>query len=309
MPMDERYLRQVRLLMRVLPLVAQESSFALKGGTAINLFVRNLPRLSVDIDLAYLPIEDRRASLTGIDSALARIGSRIRQVIPSVRVDAVALRGEGTVTRLFARDGRVQVKIEVTPVLRGCVYEPETRSVAAAVEERFGFAEVSVLSFPDLYAGKLVAALDRQHPRDLFDVGVLLSNEGLDDRLRTAFVVYLTSHGRPLTELLSPTRRELATEFERGLAAMLDTPVSADDLVRTREQMVAELVGRMPEAHRSFLVSFEAGEPDWSLLATPRARRLPAVRWRMMNLARLDARRRAEQAALLERMLAGGPGA
>ncbi|MDE0348955.1 MAG: nucleotidyl transferase AbiEii/AbiGii toxin family protein, partial [Gammaproteobacteria bacterium] len=149
-----------------------------------------------------------------------------------------------------------------------------------------------------LYAGKLVAALDRQHPRDLYDMGGLLANEGIDRRLRTAFVVYLISHGRPIAELLAPARRELAEEFARGLAGVVDMPVSVSDLERTREEMIAEAVGGMPEEHRRFLVSFETGTPDWSLLAVAGARRLPAVRWRMMNVARLDAACRAAHAAL-----------
>ena len=139
------------------------------------------------------------------------------------------------VNRLFVRDRSVQVKIEVTPVLRGCVYEPEERIVLAAVEERFGFAAMQVLSFPDLYAGKLVAGLDRQHPRDLFDIAGLLSSEGIDEPLRTAFVVYLISHGRPIAELLAPARRELDDEFARGFAGMVETPVTVEDLLRTRE--------------------------------------------------------------------------
>ncbi len=301
MAVDERYVRQVRLLVRALPLVAEETCFALKGGTAINLFIRELPRLSVDIDLAYLPIDDRGASLRGIEGALRRIGGRIERAVPSGRVDAVALRGEATVNRLFVREGGVRVKIEVTPVLRGCVYEPERRAVTNRVEARFGFAAMQVVSFADLHAGKLVAALDRQYPRDLYDVGGLLANEGIDPRLRTAFVVYLISHGRPIAELPAPARRELAEEFARGLAGMVDTPVSVSHLERTREEMIAEAVGGMPEEHRRFLVSFETGAPNRSLLAVAGARRLPAVRWRMMNVARLDAARRAAHAARLER--------
>lgn len=73
MPVSDVYARQVRLLVQTLPLVFQEPVFALKGGTAINLFVRDLPRLSVDIDLTYLPVEDRDTSLAAIDAALRRI--------------------------------------------------------------------------------------------------------------------------------------------------------------------------------------------------------------------------------------------
>lgn len=245
MPADEEYRRQARLLVLVLPSVADETCFALKGGTAINLFVRDLPRLSVDIDLTYLPVAGRDESLRDIDAALRRIADGIGRRIRGVRVQPAVLRGEHAVNKLFVRDGRVQVKIEVTPVLRGCVYEPEEREVSPAVERQFGYAAIKVVSFADLFAGKLVAALDRQHPRDLFDVRGLLAREGLDDRLRTAFIVYLISHNRPLAELLAPARRDIAEEFRRGFAGMTEVPVALDDLVRSREHLIAEAVGRM----------------------------------------------------------------
>ena len=305
MPVDERYRRQVALLVRTLPFVAEERCFALKGGTAINLFVRDLPRLSVDIDLTYLPVASRDESLRDVDAALRRIAARIEASLALARVQPGTVRGEGAVNKLFVRDGRVQVKIEVTPVLRGCVYGAEERAVSNTVERQFGFAAMRVVSFPDLFAGKLVAALDRQHPRDLFDVRELLAREGIDERLRTAFIVYLISHNRPLAELLAPARRDLAEEFRRGLAGMTEGPVALDDLVGTREALIANAVGGMPDAHRRFLQSFEAGAPDWSLLEAPNAATLPAVQWRMANLARLDARRRSELVAGLEAALAG----
>ncbi len=71
-------------------------------------------------------------------------------------------------SKLLVRADGVQIKIEVTPVLRGCVYEAEVRTVSAMVENAFGFAEMQLVSLADLYAGKLVAALDRHHPREFF---------------------------------------------------------------------------------------------------------------------------------------------
>ena len=177
MAFSEIYRRQVALLIRTLPLVDEEEVFALKGGTAINLFVRNMPRLSVDIDLTYLPIQDRKESLAAIDAALKRIAAHVTKAIPGAHVHTS--QHEDATTKLIVRSDNVQTIIEVTPVLRGCVYEPKSRSVAAAVEEAFGFAEIKVVSFADLYAGKMVAAFDRQHPRDLFDVRELLSNDGI----------------------------------------------------------------------------------------------------------------------------------
>ncbi len=188
MAISETYRQQVQLLIQILPFVSEEECFALKGGTAINLFVRNLPRLSVDIDLTYLPIKDRNEALAEIEQALKRIAQRILERLPNTNVQMNSSPNDGTITKMQVQRGRTYIKVEVTPVLRGCVYDPEVREVSLRVEDEFGFAEIKVVSFADLYAGKLVAALDRQHPRDLYDVRDLLANEGVDDDLRQAFL-------------------------------------------------------------------------------------------------------------------------
>eukprot|EP01037_Dinobryon_pediforme_P016839 gene16839-17022_t len=299
MAFAETYRRQVALLLRTLPYVAVEDCFALKGGTAINLFVRNLPRLSVDIDLTYLPLVPRAESLAAITAAMERIAQRIESGIPGARITVG--RAENAVTKLVVRADGVQIKIEVTPVLRGTVYQPEVRPVSPAVEDAFGFAEISVVSFADLYAGKIMAALDRQHPRDLFDVRDLLAHEGIGDELRRAFVVYLLSHGRPMFEVLAVVPKDISGEFMRGFEGMTDAPVTIDELVAARQQLVDEIVGKMPVSHRRFLVSFEQGQPDWSLLGLPGVETLPAILWRQHNLDSLDTVRRQ---ALVENLKA-----
>ena len=280
------YHQQVALLVRVLPLVAEEHCFALKGGTAINLFHRDMPRLSVDIDLTYLPVAPRQQSLTEIHAAMLRIAGRVSTALPGAQVQKTMLRPEGTAVKLIVRDRGVQIKIEVTPVLRGCVFETERRAVRAVVEEAYGFAEIQTVSFADLYAGKLVAALDRQHPRDLFDVRELLANEGIGDDLRRAFVVYLISHNRPIAEVLDPVRQPLHGEFSRGFDGMTAIPVNLTELEETRESMISILIGGMPTEHRRFLLSFDRGEPEWQLLGLLNSQHLPAVLWRQSNLSR-----------------------
>lgn len=301
MPFRDNYRKQVVLLVRILPLVAEESCFALKGGTAINLFIRDMPRLSVDIDLTYVPVAPRADSLVAIDAAMKRIAARVKKANPDAQI---AMAGsEGAITRFIVRQRGVQTKVEMTPVLRGCVYEPETRSVSEAVESAFGFAEMPVVSFADLYAGKIVAALDRQHPRDLFDVRDLLANEGIDDALRKAFIVYLLSHGRPMSEVLAPTRKDISDEFLRGFEGMTEQPVSRDELIAAREALIAEIVDKMPDSYRRFLISFERGAPDWTLLGVPGAAELPAVKWRQQNLDKLTKEKRAELVEALEKAL------
>jgi len=294
MPFDDLCERQVRLLMRALPFLEAEPDFALKGGTAINLFVRDLPRLSVDIDLAYLPVQERAESLAAIDAGLKRIAAAMTARLAGVAVTSGQARPEGTIDKLLVVRDRVQIKIEVTPVLRGVVFAPERRSVSPAVEDRFGFAEVLMVSLPDLYAGKIAAALDRQHPRDLFDIRDLLANEGVDEDLRRAFLVYLIRQPRPIAEVLRARAKDIAAEFERGFVGMTDAPVALDDLITAREALIAAIVDDMPAAHREFLIGFKRGEPDWGLIGLPQVADLPAVRWKQRNLDQLAPERRSQ---------------
>lgn len=304
MPTTDAYLRRVALLVQVLPFVARERDFALKGGTAINLFIRDLPRLSVDIDLTFLPVADRATSLAAIDAGLRRISDTLQAGIRGVRVHPVVPTGLDVATKVLIQTPGAQVKIEVTPVIRGCVFEPTDLEVAAPVEDRFGYARAQVVSFEDLYGGKLVAALDRQHPRDLFDVRLLLANEGIDDRLRCAFIAYLISHDRSIADVLDSRPKALGDVFATEFAGMIrDERVTVDDLAETRLQLVREVVSNMPDKHREFLVGFKRGEADWSLLDVPDIRDLPAVQWKLQNLDRLQASKRTQAVEHLKEVL------
>lgn len=306
MPLSERYQRQVALLIAAMPFVAAETDFALKGGTAINLFVRDMPRLSVDIDLTYLSVAGRPESLAAIDAAMRRMAAVIRAGLRGARVTEILNAREQIVTKLTVLRGDAQIKIEVTPVLRGCVFAPETRTVSPAVEDAFGFAEMQVVSFADLYAGKIMAALDRQHPRDLFDIRGLLANEGIGDDLRRAFLVYLISHDRPISEVLAPRRKDLTQEFAQGFEGMIAEPVPLAALEAAREKLVAKITGEMSEAHKQFLLGFKRGTPDWELIGLPDAADLPAVKWKQLNLDKLSENARTRLVDQLAAALALG---
>ncbi len=301
MPFRDQYQAQVRLLMRLIPIVARETCFALKGGTAINLFVRDLPRLSVDIDLMYLPMHERSEALVEIDAAMKRIKTSALADLRGARVTENV--HDGAILRLLVMAEGTQVKIEVSPVLRGVVYEPFIAPVTEAVEEVFGFAETNVVSFEDLFAGKLVAALDRQHPRDLFDVRGLLTHEGLSDELREAFIIYLLSHNRPMGEVLSGRVKDLANEYRNGFEGMTEEVIAIEELIKTQHEMIKTLIGGMPDHHRAFLIGFERGEPDWSLLRISHVAELPAIRWRQRNLDKLNPEQRSDLVELLRASL------
>lgn len=296
---DNAYHKQVSLLMRIIPLIANETCFALKGGTAINLFIRDMPRLSVDIDLTYLPTVERQLALTEIELALIRIAKAIRKQIKDATVNEVSLMDIKSTTKLFTKTEDALVKIEVNPVLRGSVYEPKIQQVSNLVEKSFGFAQAKLLSFEDLYGGKLVAALDRQHLRDLYDAKILLENEGLTRKLMSAFLVYLISHGRPMSELLAPRPREFSKEFQRGFVGMTAEPIEFHELVLVRNRLIELIHASLTSDDKEFLLSIKRGEPLWGLLPLPNIAELPAVQWKLRNLQRLPKDKREE---LLKRL-------
>jgi len=297
------YYKKVALLVRVLPWLEKEVCFALKGGTAINLFMRDMPRLSVDIDLAYLPIESRENSLTHIHEAMMRFADILQKKIPGSVVEPILLKESGTVYKLLIRYAGVQIKVEVTPVLRGTVYPSENRTVMPAVEDEFGYAEVQLVSQADLYGGKICAALDRQHPRDLFDTKLLLENEGVNREMFKAFLVYLISHNRPMSELLLPHEKDIADIFVHHFDGMTRDPVTLDELLEARRQLVAEIQRQFTADDRIFLISVKRGDPDWSLIDLPHVKELPAVQWKLKNLENMPEGKHREALERLEQVL------
>jgi len=301
--MRERYVEQVRLLLRLLPAIAAEEVFALKGGSAINLFYRDMPRLSVDIDLTYVPIEDRIASLQHIDAALDRIMDFFGRGNRDVRLQRIA--GGGNLeTRIMASRGAASVKIETSPVMRGTVLPPVRRKVSDAVEEAFGFAEMPVLAFEDLYAGKLHATLDRQHPRDLYDVKLLYENEGLTNDLFRVFLVYVCASGRPPHELLAPPAVSIDALYMEEFVGMTREDVALPELEAARTRLVDDIRSRLTGKAAAFLLSLHDAEPDFALIDLPQAERLPAIRWKLLNLRRLKSENPAKHAEQREMLRA-----
>ncbi len=279
------YYKQVQLLVRILPFVAKEKCFALKGGTAINLFLRDLPRLSVDIDLVYLPMDDRTTALQQVGEALERIIQDIKTSLPGVQAGRPNQAPDGL--RLLIVQQGVQIKLELSPVLRGSVFPPEEKDVVDAVEAIFGYASMQVMSFADVYAGKICAALDRQHPRDLFDIKWLLENEGMTDDLRKTFLVYLISGNRPMAELLNPHRKDIRAVYEGEFANMAEIHVSVEELEEAREDLIQAIHQGLTGDEKQFLLSFKGRSPNWSLLGLVGIEDLPAVKWKLLNLNKM----------------------
>lgn len=297
----EAYEVQVALLVRILPYVANETIFALKGGTAINLFYRDLPRLSVDVDLTYLPIKERGESLAEINDAMDRIAAAIEHGINGAKTRRIE-GGGGGATRIAARLGGAEIKIETSPVTRGVVHDPEIRSVSEVVEEEFGYAEMQIVSFEDLFGGKLHATVDRQHPRDLYDIKLLYENEGFTDDLFRTFLIYIASSSRPAHELLNPNLIDLDMPYAREFEGMTKKPVTLEELSETRIRLVRDIRERCDDDAKTFLRSLHGGEPDFSVIDRVRAADLPAIKWKLINLNKLKSENPEKHAAQREEL-------
>ena len=301
--MKKAYFNQVQLLVRLLSYVRKEEKLALKGGTAINLFLRDMPRLSIDLDLVYLPIQDRATSLKNISDSLDRIRHDVERSIPEVTLQSVSLPQSNNTMRLIVASPQGTVKVEVSPVLRGSVFGSEPREITPVVAEQFGFARANLMAVPDILAGKMCAALDRQHPRDIFDIQYIMEAGRMDNRLRTAFLVYLVSHNRPISELLAPNEKELGRAFVEEFDGMTREPVTVDQLNEIRSQFFSTILPWLTDDDREFLMSFKKGAPRWVHLGIDHIRELPGVRWKQHNLDQMTPQARRSATRRLEVVL------
>ena len=262
--MDKFYVDTVRLLLATLPEVFAVPKFALKGGTALNLFVQNMPRLSVDIDVVFTDhLKPRTEALKEIAAGLADARQRLKSHgIESELITAA----QGEETKLFVNQNRLDVKVEVNHVFRGTLLPVSTRRLNKNARDLFT-TEIAapVLASEELYGSKIVAALDRQHPRDFFDIEQMFAGVGLTSAVVDCFTCYLAGHNRPMHEVLFSRDHDLRMVFENEFQGMTRDPVSLGRLEHTRTRLRKELRESLTGAHRRFLLSILDCEPEWSL--------------------------------------------
>jgi len=303
---DQAYIDTVRLLLRVVPDLFKNEIFAMKGGTAINLFVQDMPRLSVDIDVVYVPRDPtREEALRAISNEINSIQKRFEKSGLSARLNKPTSDGD---TKLFIADDRSQVKVEVNVVFRGTIFPVVARSLAAKTAQVFGTTvDAPILAVAELYGSKIVAALDRQHPRDLFDVLKFYEQGDLTSDVLDAVVIYLAGHNRPTHEVLSGTDKDISTSYANSFVGMTfeDSP-SLEILVNVRARLRADIAQRLTEKHRDFLIGLAQANPDWSLLDCEHAQGLPGLSWKLLNLKKFQKNRPsdfAKQAEALKTLL------
>ncbi|MEO8231466.1 MAG: nucleotidyl transferase AbiEii/AbiGii toxin family protein [Ignavibacteriota bacterium] len=284
---NEKYLKQAKLLLRVLPQIAREEVFALKGGTAINFFWRDFPRLSVDIDLTYLPIKDRELTLVEISDRLVAIQLRIERIFNGVKVHQKL--NNGKIVGLYVYEEGAIVKVEPNLIIRGSVFPVVTKKLNEKAVEKFELTtSINTLSIEDLYGGKICAALDRQHPRDLYDIKLLLENEGITVGIVKAFVFYLISHPRPIVEVLNPGLQDISNIFKNEFMGMTKEEVKLEDLISVRSDLITKIKSSLTAEQKNFILSFKNKRPEWKLSGIEGIENYPSVKWKLMNIEKMD---------------------
>ena len=285
------YAQKVELLLRLIPIVMEEEVFAIHGGTAINLFLKDLPRYSVDIDLTYIPLADRQTSLDDINMHLNVIAEKAKKafkgmhIVPNFSKGMHIVPNFSTCKLLCEYRGR-QVKIEVNQTKRGIIGgDVQTIPLSEKAQEEFSlFCEASVVPLTQLYGGKIAAALSRQHPRDLFDVKYMdipLS------KCREGLIFCLLGSDRPIHESFAPSMIDQREAMENQFAGMTDIPFTYEEFEDTRTKLINDVKSLMTDADKKFLISFESGQPEWNGYEFEYFKDYPSVQWKLLNLKKL----------------------
>lgn len=291
------FARKVELLLKLMPYVMNEGVFAVHGGTAINLFVKDMPRYSVDIDLTYMPLAGRNESLDDINAHLESIINHAKPQLPGLHVvpnyDAC---------KLLCEYHGYQVKVEVNQTKRGIIGgDVQTLPLCDKAQEEFGmYCEAVVVPQTLLYGGKIAAALSRQHPRDLFDVkhmGLPLTD------IREGLIFCLLGSDRPIHESFAPMLIDQHAAMENQFEGMTDIPFSYEEFEQTRNQLIADVRNLMTDADKNFLLSFEAGEPQWDGYEFEYFRNYPSVQWKLLNLAKLKKQNPSKLQSKVDKLL------
>lgn len=300
---SNKYEKQVELLLDVMPHVSRHKEFAVKGGTAINLFHLNYPRHSVDIDLTYLPLKPRKESYSEINAKLKEIKSDIESNTP-YKVNSSKGLTEGSINKLEVLFGKTIIKIEPNYILRGSLLEPKTVELCPKASEMYDSKlNITMLDPDELYAGKICASLDRQSPRDLFDMHTFFKKNTITQNLKDAFLYYLVAGNRPLDEMLNPNlKKGLEADYENLFVGMTKEEVKLSDLKKAFIRLKKEIVESFQKKDIDFLLSVSKNQPVWELYKHPEIKNYPAIQWKMLNINKMSVQKRYQQTQKLEEL-------
>lgn len=178
--------------------------------------------------------------------------------------------------------------------MRGFIKPPSLMQLSTAVQKEFKkFSAIQVILYGELFGGKICAALDRQHPRDLFDIYSLLE-EGITEEAKHGFIAALLSHNRAIHELLAPNFSDQTKAFNNQFSGMALKSFSYVDF--------EEIHRILNNSDKQLLLSFKAGEPNWDLSTIEQLKNLPAVKWKLENIKKIKRDNPKRHAVLLNRL-------
>ncbi len=285
----DKYFSQTQLMLNVLTSV-DLGDFALKGGTALNFFYEDMPRFSVDIDLTYTKLLTREDSLSKIHEGV----HKIKNTLDNLGYQSVLVNSDKSnpAIKLIVFNEKSSIVIEPNSTLRGTLFPIKYKELAKSAVNTFKVAgSVPCLDKLELYAGKLNAMLDRQHPRDIFDMLIFLENNSLKDII-DPFIAYMAQGSRPFSEILAPHEIDIKNTFKTAFQGMTKRKIELDDLITTRTRIISELKASLTERHKQFLLSMMNNNPDWDLLPFDNLKELPAIKWKLLNIQKMDKKKR-----------------
>lgn len=281
--MNRIYTKKVSLLLKILPEIEKIEQFALHGGTAINLFYHNMPRLSVDIDLTYVPYSNRSKDLEAIGLLLDQLANRLVRIIPDLSVRTGNDQSEDV--KLFCILNGTEVKIEVNTINRGVMDKTKKMVLCEAAQTKFNtFCEMNIVPKGQLFGGKIVAALDRQHPRDLFDIDKMFSSQIWDEQIMKGFLFCLFSSKRPFQEIFNPHFLSHDKLIETQFSGMTTEPFTKDLYEQAKVNLLDKILKSLNSEQKNMVISVACGEPlwiyeDWSSY--------PGIAWKLINIKKL----------------------
>jgi predicted nucleotidyltransferase component of viral defense system len=294
--MNDLYKKQVGLLIRIMPSVYHIKDFAVHGGTAINLFHKDMPRYSVDIDITYMPVKAREESLKAINIQLVRLKQMIEKTIPGIKVTH-----KPDVWKLLCIKDGASVKIEVNGIKRGIIDAIEEKELCIKAQSEFNMGCIArTVSFAQLYGDKIAAALSRQHPRDLFDYKYMDTDKIVD--LKRGFIFALLGSDKPFRESLSPHTIDQQEALENQFRGMTDIPFTCEDYENSREQLIAFINSILTGEDKAFLVSFEEGTPQWNNSEYNDFKNFPSIQWKLFNINKLKTQNSEKHKQEVERL-------
>lgn len=289
-------------MIRIMPSVYEIEEFAMHGGTAINMFHKNMPRYSVDIDLTYTPLKEREESLTEINTQLIALKRLIEKTVPGIKITH-----KPNVWKLLCVKDGDMVKIEVNGTKRGVIGDIEVKSLCPKAQEEFNMGCLArIVPFTQLYGGKIAAALSRQHPRDLFDCKYM--DVESFDVVKNGLMFCLISSDKPIIESLQPNLVNQEDTLKNQLEGMSDIPFGYADFDDARKDLIESVNGILTDDDKEFLISFEQGTPKWERCCAGNLSVYPSVQWKLLNIEKLKAINPEKHKSSVEKLASIHPG-